>query len=519
MGVPPPLQPRVSKWVVAVTVMLPVLIEIMDMTIVNVALRHIQGSLSAGLEEVTWVLTSYLVSNAVVIPATGWLAGIFGRKRYLIFSILLFSFGSFMCGAAPSLELLLLFRVIQGVGGGALQPLSLAILLEAFPPRDRGMAMAIFGMGVVFGPILGPILGGWITDNLTWRWIFYINIPIGVTAIVLALMFVFDPPYIRRRAVKIDYLGLALLVLGIGSLQVMLDRGEMKDWFSSSQIVVLALAALICLVTLVVWELMTEDPIIDLRAFANTSFSVGNIIMFLGFFSFFASIVLLPIFLQTLMGYTAFLAGVVLGPGGITTLFAMPIVGRLIQRIKPRYLLGFALIINGYALLVMSGFNLQVDFYHVLWPRVIQGLGIAFFFVPCGTITLSTIPSERMGNATAIFNLLRNIGGSFGVAFATTLLSQRSQFHHNRLAEHMSLLNERMLWAYHQIFTALGIKGFDEFSSNRGALEILYGQLNRQATMLAFNDLFWLLAIIFFVLALALIPLRSVDFRETTHPG
>jgi DHA2 family multidrug resistance protein len=511
-------QPQVNKWAVAASVMLPVLIEIMDMTVVNVSLRHIQGSLSAGLEEVTWVLTSYLVSNAVVIPATGWVASLFGRKRYLIFSIILFSFSSFMCGAAPSLDTLLLFRVVQGVGGGALQPLSLAILLEAFPPSERGMAMAIFGMGVIFGPILGPILGGWITDNLTWRWIFYINIPIGVIAIILALMFIFDPPYIRRKAVKIDYLGLALLVLGIGSLQVMLDRGEMKDWFSSNQILVLAFTALICIVGLVVWELMTEDPVIDLRAFADRSFSVGNIVMFLGFFCFFGSIVILPIFLQDLMGYTAFLAGVVLGPSGMATLLTMPIIGKLIQRVQARYLLGIGLLINSFALYLMSGFNLQVGFNYVLWTRVIQGFGLAFFFVPCGTVTLSTIPRERMGNATSLFNIIRNIGGSIGVAFATTLLSQRFQFHHSRLAENMSLLNERMLWAYYKISVALGIKGFDEFSANKGALGLLYSQLNLHARMLAFNDIFWLLAVILLLLTATLILVRPKDSPTVVPP-
>ncbi len=509
-----PHQPSVNKWAVAGTVMLPVLIEIMDMTVVNVALRHIQGSLSAGLEEVTWVLTFYLVSNAVVIPATGWMAGLFGRKRYLIFSIFLFTASSLMCGSAPSLSVLLVFRVLQGIGGGALQPLSLAILLEAFPPRERGMTMAIFGMGVVFGPILGPIMGGWITDHFTWRWIFYINIPIGLVAIMLALIFVSDPPYLRRRTVRIDSLGLALLVLGIGSLQLMLDRGEMEDWFSSMQIIVLACVAAICIAALVIWELMTEEPVVDLSVFADRSFASGNIVMLLGFFSFFSSIVLLPIFLQNLMGYTAFLAGIVLGPGGITTLLTMPLVGILIQRVQPRYLLGFGLLVNGYALLLMSGFNLQVDFHHVILPRVVQGLGMSFFFVPCGTVALASIPRERLGNATSIFNLIRNIGGSFGVAFSTTLLSQRSQFHHSQLAESASFLNERMLWAFRNLSEVLGVRGFDEFSASKGAAKFLYTQLNRHAMMLAFNDVFRVLALISFLLVGTLVFVHRVKSTE-----
>ena len=333
--------PQVKRWLITLTVMLPTVIEILDMSVANVALGHIQGSLSAGLDEVTWVLTSYLVSNAIIIPITGWLAGTFGRKNYLIFSLGLFTLSSLACGAAPSLETLIFFRILQGLGGGALQPLALSILLETYPPKEHGMAMAIYGIGVVFGPILGPLLGGYLTDNLSWRWIFYINLPLGGLAILMAFFFIFDPTYIRQARTQIDYWGLGLLSVGLGCLQIVLDRGERDDWFDSSFILWLSVMAVICLILFVWVELRVKAPVVRLQVFKNRSFSAGNLIIFLGFFSFFGSIVLLPIYLQNLMGYTAFLAGLVLGPGGLSTLFMMPIVGRLVGVIDARYALEF----------------------------------------------------------------------------------------------------------------------------------------------------------------------------------
>ncbi len=309
--------PTVNKWLVTLTVMLPTVIEILDISVANVSLGHIQGSLSAGLDEVTWVLTSYLVSNAIIIPITGWLAGTFGRKRYLIFSLGLFTASSFMCGAAPNLETLIFFRILQGLAGGALQPLSLSILLETFPPKEHGMAMAVFGIGVVFGPILGPLLGGYITDTLSWRWIFYINLPLGALAVMMALLFIVDPHYIKRQETRIDYWGLGLLTVGLGCLQLVLDRGEREDWFDSSFIIALSAIAAVCLLLFVVVELWISYPVVDLRIFKNRSFSSGNMIMFLGFFSFFGSIVLMPLYLAEFDGLYGLSGRSGPGSGGI----------------------------------------------------------------------------------------------------------------------------------------------------------------------------------------------------------
>ncbi len=512
MNPSPPQAPTVNKWLVTLTVMLPTIIEILDISVANVALGHIQGSLSAGLDEVTWVLTSYLVSNAIIIPITGWLAGTFGRKRYLIFSLGLFTFSSFMCGAAPNLETLIFFRILQGLGGGALQPLSLSILFETFPPKEHGMAMAVFGIGVVFGPILGPLLGGYITDAISWRWIFYINLPLGGLAVLMAFLFIIDPPYIKRQETRIDYWGLGLLTLGLGCLQLVLDRGERLDWFDSSFITGLSIVAAICLLLFVLVELKVTHPVVDLRIFKNRSFSSGNMIMFLGFFAFFGSIVLLPLYLQNLMGYTAFLAGLVLGPGGMATLFLMPVVGRLIGRLDSRYMVSFGVLINAYALFLMSRFNLEADFWAIIWPRVVQGIGISFFFVPLSTLTMSSIPKPQMGNGSAIFNLLRNLGGSFGVAFITTALSRRAQFHHHHLSEGFSIFDFKLQQAVPALQGFLQGRGVEGTTAQRGALEILYGQLQKQAAMLSFNDVFFLLFLFF----LGLVPLIWVIRRGAT---
>ncbi|HDM77516.1 MAG TPA: DHA2 family efflux MFS transporter permease subunit [Deltaproteobacteria bacterium] len=485
---------RVNKWVIAMTVMLPTFIEVMDTSVVNVSLPHIQGSLSAGLDEVTWVLTSYLVSNAIIIPITGWLSNVFGRKRYLLFSLVLFTASSVMCGSAPTLKILVLARILQGIGGGGLQPISQAILLESFPQREHGMAMAVFGMGVILAPILGPVVGGWITDNWTWRWVFYINLPVGILAVFLAVLFVHDPPYIKRGKVYIDRWGLFLLTIGLGCLQIVLDKGEREDWFNSHFIVYLSIIAAVALVFFVIVELRTKYPVVDLKVFKDSTFAAGNFIMFTGFFCLFGSIVLLPVYLQKLMGYTAFWAGLVLGPGGIASFLIMPVAGTMMKKgVNPRTLLAVGLAIMAYSLYLMSGFNLQADFMAVSWPRIIQGFGMGLFFVPLAAATFANIPKEKMGNASGIFNLLRNLGGSFGVAFSTTVLSQRSQFHQNFLVEHITPYNK----VFQERFAAIlhWLKANDPgFASPDKVLAVFYKEVLRQASMLAFNDVFWLFA-------------------------
>jgi DHA2 family multidrug resistance protein len=495
----------VNKWIVALTVMLPTLIEIIDTSVVNVSLDSIRGSLSAGIDESTWTITSYLVSNAIIIPMTGWLSRVFGRKRYLIISIMLFTMSSFLCGVSWNLQSLIVFRILQGIGGGAMQPISQSILLETFPRKQHGMAMAIFGVGIMFGPIIGPLLGGWITDNWSWHWIFFINIPIGLLSILMAMVFIVDPPYMQRQKMKIDYWGLALLALGLGCLQIVLDKGQTEDWFNSHFITVLTLVSAVSLVLFVLVELyFAEHPILMFKTFRNISFSTGNLVMFFAFFNLFGSIVLLPVYLQTLMGYTATLAGMVLGPGGIATLFAMPLAGRLVTRVSPRGLLAFGIIVSAYSTHLMSQFSLQADFWAVIWPRIVLGVGMGFLFIPLTTLTMSGVRKEDMGNATAFYNLLRNLGGSFGVAFVTTMIARRAQLHQVRLSEHFSIFDRGYQMASQQTAAALQYKGVPSSVAPHAADGTILGQLMKQAAMISFNDAFHLLSV-FMILILPLV--------------
>ena len=510
----------VNKWIITLAVMIPTLIEILDTSVANVALNHIQGSLSAGQEEVTWVLTSYLVANAIVIPMSGWLARALGRKRYLMGSLVMFTASSLLCGAATSLPQLIFFRILQGIGGGGLQPMSQAILLETFPARQRGLAMSIFGMGVVLGPILGPLLGGYLTDNFTWRWIFYINLPVGILALFMVQTFVFDPSYMERReqGEKVDTVGLALLALGIGSLQIVLDKGQTEDWFSSNLILGLSLVAGVSLVTLVFWELAHDRPIIDLRILKNVSFATGNAVMFLGFFAFFGSIVLLPMYLQGLMGYTAFLAGLVLGPGGAVALIAMPVVGKLTERVDSRLLLGLGLVVNSAALWLMSGFNLHIDFATAVDARLLQGVGMPLFFVSLSYLTYATVPREQMNNAASIYNLLRNLGGSFGVAFVTTLLARRAQHHQSHLILHLSDLSPNYAQHVHTLTQALDQKLGAMANHTLLAKGLIYQQMQAEASALAFNDTFYIQALLFLALLVSLFLMRPPPHGKRGAP-
>jgi DHA2 family multidrug resistance protein len=486
--------PLVNKWVVALSVMLPTFIEVMDTSVVNVSLPHIQGSLNAGMDEVTWVLTSYLVSNAIIIPISGWLASVFGRKRYLIFSLLVFTASSILCGAAPSLQLLILARVLQGLGGGGLQPLSQAILLETFPRREHGMAMAVFGMGVVMAPIVGPVVGGWITDEWSWRWVFYINLPAGILAVFMTTLFIHDPAYIKREVLRIDRWGLFLLALGLGALQIVLDKGEREDWLHSNFIIILLITAVLALAFFIIVELRAEHPVVDLRIFKDRSFATGTMIMFSGFFSLFGGMVLLPLYAQQLMGYTAFWAGLVLGPGGMASFFVMPLAGVLMRKgVKPWLLLLAGIFTASYALWMMSNFNLEGDFFSIALPRLVQGFGLGLFFVPLSAAAFAGVHVEQMGNASGVFNLVRNLGGSFGVAFATTILSQRSQVHQTFLAEHITPYNPAYQEAFQRTHDLLQMHHSSTATSTEG-LVFLYQEILRQASILAFNDTFYILA-------------------------
>lgn len=495
-------QPPPHKALITLAVMIPTLIEILDTSVANVSLTHIQGSLAAGQEEVTWVLTSYLVANAIVIPMSGWLARLMGRKRYLLLSLVVFTISSGLCGAATSLNEIIIFRIMQGMGGGALQPMSQAILLETYPPNQRGLAMGIFGMGIVVGPILGPLVGGYLTDNYSWRWIFYINVPIGALAFYMITSFVFDPEFQERRekGEKVDYIGLMLLAIGLGSLQIVLDKGELKNWFGSNQIVILTILATVALTALVIWELYCERPIVDLRIFKDRSFATANIVVFLAFFAFFGSIVLLPLFLQTLMGYTAYLAGWVLGPGGAISFVMLPFVGKMTEKIDARILLAVGLLINAYSVDYMSGLTLEINIETATFSRVIQGVGMPFIFVPCSFLAMAYVPKEKLNNASAIFNLLRNLGSSFGVAFVSTLLDRRAQFHQARLAENFYPSNPLFSNQVNQLQSVLQEKlgSFSDLSSL--AQGYLYKVLNQQTLLMAYSDVFYALAVIFVLL-------------------
>ncbi len=514
-------QPReVNKWLITIAVMAGTFMEIVDTTVVNVALPHIAGSLASSVDETTWILTAYLVSNAIILPITGWLSALIGRKRFLMLCLILFTVSSMLCGMATSLGELIVFRILQGVGGGALQPISQAILLETFPVEERGMAMALWGIGVIIAPIVGPVMGGWVTDNLTWRWAFYINLPIGFFSLILTWMLIFDPPYIRaQRAGRIDYWGLGLLAVGLGALQVVLDKGEREDWFSSAFITRLAIISVVSLALLIYRELKVKDPVVDLRLFKERNYASGTTIMFFFGYVLYGSIMLLPLFLQTIMGYDATLAGWALAFGGIGSILVMPVVGRLTTVIDSRILVFVGLVINAYAVYLMSLYTPAIDFFHAWFPRFIQGFGLGTTFVSLTTLTMSRISQEKMGNATGIFNLMRNLGGSFGIATATTLLARRGQFHQNRLVEHLtpySLPFNEWHQRMSELMPNLG-QNWKLWNAPQ-ALAGLYQEMLKQAQMLSFSDVYWFFTIVFLLLLPLVFLMRRLPKPEG-EPG
>src|SRR5712664_681505 len=409
--------PSFNPWLIAASVMLATFMEVLDTSVANVALPHIAGNLSATPEEATWVLTSYLVSNAIILPAANWLGRYFGRKRFLIVCIAIFTLSSVMCGAAASLGMLIVARIAQGAGGGALQPIAQAVLMESFPVEKRGSAMAVFGLGVVVAPIIGPTLGGWITDNYSWRWIFYINIPIGILAIFMARTFIEDPPYIKnQRPGRIDYIGFGLMAVALGSLQLMLDKGQEEDWFSSSLITWAAILSIMTFIGFVIWEMRSKDPIVNLRILGNRNFAVGTALMTVLGIVLYGTIALLPLFLQTLMGYPALQSGLAVSPRGIGSVLSMIIVGRLVGRVNGRYLLLFGFGVLAFSTYLFSDIDLQISSSSIVWPGMISGFAMGFVFVPLTTMAMGTLPNEQMGNASGVFNLMRNIGGSLGIA-------------------------------------------------------------------------------------------------------
>jgi DHA2 family multidrug resistance protein len=489
-------RPAVNPWVIAVSVMLATFMEVLDTSVANVALPHIAGSLAAGTEESLWVLTSYLVSNAIVLPAAGWLAGVFGRKRLLLTCVAIFTLASIGAGAATSLGMIIVARVLQGIGGGALQPLAQAVLLESFPPEKRGAAMALYGTGVVVAPIVGPTLGGWITDNYTWRWIFYINLPVGVLALFMISSFVEDPPYIRSLAPhRIDYLGFGLMALGLGALQIVLDKGQQDDWFASRLIVALAVVSLSALMAFVVRELTTAEPIVNLRILKDRNFAVGlGMITIMGAVLY-GSIALLPLFLQTVLNYPPLQSGLALSPRGIGALASMIIVGRLVGRVDTRYLIGLGFSLLAVATFMLGHLNLDVAMRNITLPNVVAGFAMGFIFVPLTTTAMGTLRNEQIGNATGLFNLMRNIGGSIGIASVTTLLARDAQAKHALLVGHLASDNPAFQDYY------LGLRGAltPEVGGDAAAQQaygVLYQLLQRQIAVLSYVDNFRLIALV-----------------------
>src|SRR5881296_3360987 len=503
----------VNPWVIAVTVTLATFMEVLDTSIANVALPHIAGNLSAGVDESTWVLTSYLVSNAIVLPLYGWFSSLIGRKRFYMSCVALFTVSSFFCGLAPSLGVLVFLRIMQGAGGGGLQPSEQAILNDTFPLDKRGMAFAVYGVAVVVAPTIGPWLGGWITDNSSWRWIFYINVPVGILSLLLTSLLVSDPPYMKRANLKagfrIDYIGIGLISLGLGSMQIILDKGQREDWLSSNFIRVFFVMMLIGLIAGILWELREKEPVVDLRMLKDRNFAIATLAMFFLGFVLYASTVLIPQLLQQLLGYTAQLAGMALSPGGAVIMCMMPVVGILVSKVDTRILITFGCLVSSLALFVMAGWDLGLDFRHAVQARMLQGFGLAFLFIPINVAAFAFVPKEKTNMGTGIINLARNIGASVGIATVTTLLDRRAQFHMARLTERANELSA----AYHNMLNGLQLKlvaaGSTAAHANAQAHGMVYGTIQRQAAMLAFLDDFKMLGIVFFAVIPVLVMMRK----------
>ncbi len=515
-------RPGLGRWLVAPTVGLAAFMEVLDISIANVALQHIAGSLSASSDESTWVLTSYLVTNAIVLPMSGWLASTIGRKRYFLGCILGFSITSLLCGLAPNLATLIIARGLQGITGGGLQPNAQAILADAFPPQKRGLAFAAYGIAVVFAPAIGPTLGGWITDNFTWRWVFLLNVPVGLLLSLLAMNVLTDPPeFVARRkmrlkeGIRLDYVGFALLVVGMCALQVVLDKGQEDDWFASRFITELAITAVVGLVAFVVWELRRADPIVDLRILGHRNFAVGNLLMFMLGFILLGSTVLLPLFVQTQLGYTATDAGLVISPGGFALMLLMPLVGALVSRVDARLLITVGLISTGLALLWMTRFDAQIDYATVAWARAYQSLGLAFLFIPINTVAYIGMPPEKNNAASALINMMRNIGGSVGISFATTLIARREQYHQSVLIEHVTPYSN----AYQTTIQNLQQSYLAGTASAADALHQaqaqLYAMVQQQAATLSYVDSFRVFGVVF----LALVPLVFLMRKPSAGTG
>jgi MFS transporter, DHA2 family, multidrug resistance protein len=493
-----PWRPRFNPWLIAVVVAMAAFMEVLDTSIANVALPYMAGSLGASNDQSTWVLTSYLVSNAIVLPISGWFANALGRKRFFMMCLMIFTVSSLLCGTAPSLGAIIFFRILQGAGGGGLQPMAQAILADTFPPEKRGLAFALYGITAIFAPTIGPTLGGWITDNYTWRWIFFINLPVGILALFLVYRIIEDPPWVTARRgarVKFDYIGVSLLSLGVGALQVMLDKGQEDDWFGSHFISTLAVLAVVGLVSLVIWEWFQKSPIVEVRLFKDLNFLGANGMMFVVGIMLFASLVMMPLFLQTLLGYTSESAGLVLSGGGFLLLLLMPVVGALSGRVQARYLIAFGWFMLAIGMLYSTQrLDLQISFASASLLRMTQVLGLAFLFVPINLVAFTSTPLEKSNAASGLINFMRNIGSSVGTSMVTTLLARRAQVRQVYLAAHVTQGQPTFAQAAQDLTARLSAAGVQADLAAQKAYGLLYQDLIGQATTLAYIDTFAVLA-------------------------
>ena len=489
-------RPSYNPWLIAASVMLATFMEVLDTSVASVALPHIAGGLSASVDESTWVLTGYLISNAIVLPSTGWLSNFFGRKDYQIISISVFAAASALCGASTSLAMLVTARVIQGAAGGGLQPVSQAVLLESFPREKHGQAMAVYGLGIILAPLIGPTLGGWITDQYSWRWVFYINIPVSIAAVLMIQAFVEDPPYARReRNLPIDYIGFGFLALWLGTFQTILDKGQEADWFGSDWIRWFALVSVVSMVAFIIHELRTDHPLVDLYVLRNRNLAVGTFLIGLIGIVIYGTVTLLPLFLQDLLGYTAYDSGLAVSPRGIGALISLLIAGQLVGKIDSRALIATGLGIRALSLFMLGNLNMQIGMWNIVWPNVINGFANGFLFVPLTTLTMGTLPNEQMGRGTGLYNLTRNMGASFGISMVTTMLIRGGQRHQELLAGHMSPydLPFRDLLSQLEHFLALHAGVAPALERAYG---LMYGLLRQQAMLWSYVDDFRLLAVL-----------------------
>jgi DHA2 family multidrug resistance protein len=500
-----------SKWVITVTVMTGTLMASLDTSIVNVALPDMRGSLSASIEEITWVATGYLLSNVIVMPLIAFLTSRFGRKRFYTFSVFLFTLSSMMCGASRTLGTMVLFRIIQGIGGGALIPVSQAILRETFPPWEQGMAMGIYGLGVVFGPAIGPTLGGWLTTQYSWPWIFYVNVPVGAINLLLVSHYIQDPPYLTRETGKIDFAGIGFMAVGLGCLQVMLERGEQKDWFSSTFIIYLAVVSGAGLLCFILRELTARKPAVDLRILKDTSFASGTMIGGILGMGLFGTLFLMPLFLQQLLGYPAFDSGLALMPRSLAMAAVMPIAGRMYNRVGPRFLVFGGLAVSALSFWELSRLSLYVSFWDIVFPQIVQGIGFALIFVALSTVALSSIDKPRMQAATGLYNVVRLVFGSIGIAAAATKLDRGTTAYGAVLNEKVTESGDVAMNWLNTLKGAMLGNGADAVTARFQTLALLNREVQRQAMMISFNRVFFLVAVMFVLTLPLVLALRGSD--------